>query len=108
MNNLLSEAELIKLSFQGMYLEKARQGLERTGLHASALLVSENEWCTRRHVLLDVFPEESQQPPLHNWDWKREKIFDTGWKLHESWQSLFHQFGNVVLSDDNRLPELDL
>src|SRR6266700_2815508 len=107
-NDLQQEAELIKLSFQQMYLQKGRDQEPHRELHAANLLESESEWCTRRYVLMNLYPGEVQKPELKSWDWKREAYFATGWVYHEKWQSLFRLYGNVVLSDDNRLPELDL
>src|SRR6266487_3582451 len=107
-NNLQQEAELLKLSFQQMYLQKGRDTQPHRELHAANLLESDSEWCTRRYVLMNLYPEEVQKPDLKSWDWKREDIYEHGWEVHRKWQYMFRMFGNVVLSDDNRLPELDL
>src|SRR6266702_8671648 len=108
MNNFQQEAKLLKLSFQQMYLQKGRDAQPHRELHAANLLESESEWCTRRYVLMNLYPDEVQKPELKSWDWKREAIFEDGWVRHRKIQALFKLYGNVVLSDDNRLPELDL
>ncbi len=108
MNNFQQEAKLLKLSFQQMYLQKGRDAQPHRELHAANLLESESEWCTRRYVLMNLYPDEVQKPELKSWDWKREDIYEHGWEVHRKWQYMFRMFGNVVLSDDNRLPELDL
>src|SRR6266702_1613847 len=107
MNDFQQEAELIKLSFQQMYLQKGRDQEPHRELHAANLLESESEWCTRRYVLMNLFPEEVQKPELKSWDWKREAIFEDGWVRHKKLQALFKRYGNVVLSESGEL-ELDL
>jgi hypothetical protein len=97
-DDLTLEAELIKYSFQQMYLQKGKDKEPHRELHAANLLESNSEWCTRRYVLMNLFPDEVQKPELHSWDWKREIIFDNGWSLHERWQNLFSRYGNVVRS----------
>lgn len=95
-SDLSTEAELLRLSFQQMYVEHGRKSEPRTGLHASSLLVPESEWCARKHVLINLFPEQAKTPELHSWDWKLQAIFDEGWKLHERWQNIFRMYSNVV------------
>ena len=106
-NDLQQEAELIKLSFQQMYLQKGRDQEPHRELHAANLLESNSEWCTRRYVLMNLYPEEVQKPELKSWDWKREAIFEDGWVRHKKLQALFKRYGNVVLSESGEL-ELDL
>ncbi len=92
------EAELLQLHFQQMLVAWGSNQPPRNGLHASSLLVSEQEWCTRRYVLSELFPDEAAPPALNSWDWKRSAIFENGWSLHKRWQSLFFQHGRVVYS----------
>src|SRR6266699_3068987 len=106
-NDLQQEAELIKLSFQHMYLQKGRDQEPHRELHAANLLESDKEWCTRRYVLMNLYPGEVQKPELKSWDWKREAIFEDGWVRHKKLQALFKRYGNVVLSESGEL-ELDL
>src|SRR6266568_9416848 len=97
-DDLQQEAELLKLSFQQMYLQKGRDQEPHRELHAANLLESESEWCTRRYVLMNLFPEEVQKPELKSWDWKREAIFEDGWVRHKKLQALFKKYGNVAIN----------
>lgn len=100
-------AALITLDFQDLYLKYGASQAPRTGLHASSLLVSESEWCTRRYVLADLFPGEAVTPELARWQWKQQAVFENGWNLHERWQKLFEKYGNVV-KYNGMYNELDL
>ncbi len=115
MNELDREAELISLSFENMLVQWGSNTPPRNGLHASSLLVKEEEWCVRRFVLAELYPDEAVSPAVNHWDWKREAIFANGWSLHERWQQLFRHFGKVVYKvfpgedgKDDPEPELDL
>jgi len=93
---LRTRAALLALDFQDMFLKWGANQPPRSGLHASSLLVSEQEWCTRRYVLADLFPDSAETPELKQWQWKQQAIFENGWDLHKRWQHLFRQFANVV------------
>jgi hypothetical protein len=90
------EAELIKLSFENMLVQWGSNTLPRTGLHASSVLVKDEEWCVRRHVLADLFPDQAVAPELQPWDWRTQAIFENGWDLHKRWQKIFRFKGRVV------------
>ena len=63
--------------------------LERVGLHASAMLVSEPQFCCRQQVLSLVYhmrPPKSVQIGL-------ARIFEEGNAVHEKWQRLFIRAG---------------
>lgn len=94
--SLRTLAELVKIDFQELYLKWGGCAPPRTGLHASSLLVSDQDWCPRKHVLSDLFPQEALSPELKHWQWKQQAIFENGWSLHKRWQQLFRQFANVV------------
>ncbi len=96
---LRTRAALLALDFQDMYLRWGANQPPRTGLHASSLLVSEQEWCTRRYVLSEMFPSEAVQTELKQWQWKQQAIFENGWDLHRRWQRLFLKFAKVVIGD---------
>ncbi len=106
-NDFQQEAELLKLSFQQMYLQKGREQEPHRELHSANLLESESEWCTRRYVLMNLYPGEVQKPELKSWDWKREAIFEDGWARHRKIQALFKKYANVVQDEKGNL-ELDL
>jgi hypothetical protein len=94
-----NEAELIKLHFENMFVSWGASQPLRTGLHASSVLVPEQEWCVREHVLAELFSDEARKPEIHPWDWRREAIFENGWDVHKRWQKMFKQFAKVVAGD---------
>lgn len=106
--SLRTRAELVKLDFQELYLKWGGAQPPRTGLHASSLLVPTGDWCPRKHVLSELFPDEAVSPELKHWQWKQFAIFENGWDLHRRWQRVFKRFGNVVQvvigEDTNGLP----
>jgi hypothetical protein len=55
----------------------------RTGLHASSVLESDADFCTRQHVLAEQFPAERQQKEQY---WKVLAMFANGWSIHKKWQ----------------------
>ena len=55
----------------------------RTGLHASSVLESDADFCTRQHVLAEVFPHERQQKEQF---WRVLAMFANGWSIHQKWQ----------------------
>ncbi len=90
------QAELMKLDFQRMFVAYGQSTEPRIGLHASSLLVPDDKWCTRKHVLVNLFPEEAVQPELHPWDWKQQEIFLHGWEIHRMLQHIFKHHAQVV------------
>jgi len=107
-SKLQLEAELLTIHFQTVLVQWGSNTPSRTGLHASAVLVSDAEWCVREHVLHELYPEKAIAEALHTWDWKRSAIFENGWRLHQRWQDMFKRFGNVVWNEDSAELELDL
>src|SRR5579859_4797276 len=98
--------ELLKLELQELYLKWAASQPLRSGLHASSLLVAPQDWCVRRFVLSELWPDEAEPETLHHWDWQRQAIFLDGWERHRRWQKLLRDFANVVYYRDQ--PETDL
>lgn len=97
-DRLAVERDLLELDFRNMYVEWGKSSPARHGMHASAVLQSESEWCTREQVLHQLYPEQGEKPEWNSWDWKKSAIFENGWNLHRRWQRLFEKFGNVVYS----------
>ncbi|HET8913945.1 MAG TPA: hypothetical protein VFN23_20900 [Ktedonobacteraceae bacterium] len=98
-DQLVVEAELLAIDFRNMYVQQGKQTPARTGMHASAILQPESEWCAREQVLHHLFPDQAEQGDgWQPWDWKKKAIFETGWDLHRRWQKLFLEQGNVVYS----------
>lgn len=63
--------------------------LERTGLHASAMLVPETQFCVRQQVLSLVYHmRPSKAVPV-----SLMRIFEEGNAVHEKWQRLFIRAG---------------
>jgi len=106
-NDLRTAEFLIQSSLQELYLKWAASQPLRSGLHASSLLVPQNEWCTRRYVLAEIAPGEAARPELHYWDWRMQNMFLDGWDRHRKWQDLFLRFAVVAYSEAGD-PELDL
>jgi len=107
-SKLQLEAELLTIHFQTVLVQWGSNTPSRTGLHASSVLVSDEEWCVREHVLHELYPEKAIAQESHTWDWKRSAIFENGWRLHQRWQDMFKRFGNVVWNEDSAELELDL
>lgn len=106
-NNLRTLAELLTIEFQALYLSWGKQQEPRTGLHASALLVKDEDWCVRQHVLARLYPDKLQQEELHNWDWKRLAVFLDGWERHRKIQKLLRDHSDMVVITDREF-ETDL
>lgn len=68
---------------------------ERTGLHASALIVSDNKFCLRQQVLSLIYKQ--LQGEQINIGLKR--IFEEGNAIHEKWQRLFLRAGYCEVHD---------
>jgi hypothetical protein len=103
--NLDTIAELLRIEFRSLFVEWGNSTPTRTGLHASAVLVDEQDWCLRRHTLSELFPDAVQPIELSSWDWKQQAIFLNGWRLHEKWQALFQQFARVVEVETSHFDE---
>ena len=63
--------------------------LERTGLHASAMLVPETQFCVRQQVLSLVYHMRPPKAVPIN----LMRIFEEGNAVHEKWQRLFIRSG---------------
>ena len=85
-------ADLLTVYLQHLLVRWGREQPLRTGLHASAVLVPEQDWCVRRQVL-----SASLADPLPvGTTWHTNALFLHGWTLHEKWQQLFTRFAHVV------------
>lgn len=74
---------------------------ERSGLHCSAIIVSDNKWCLRQQVLSLLFKQIQKE----NTNVGLLKIFEEGNAIHEKWQRLFIRagFGKAKTMDRTRL-----
>lgn len=96
---MLIEQRLNKLYYTSVEQEN------RFGLHASAIIASDNEFCYREQ-LLSLFYEMNQgeQLPVN-----LLRIFATGNALHEKWYNLFRKAGiDVAIERTLFLPKYDL
>jgi len=92
------EAKLINL-----VLSKNGYNTERVGLHASAIITSDNEFCYREQVL-SLFYKQRQGEQTNI---KLKRIFEEGNAIHEKWQRLFIRGGIAMLQDLDRTRNID-
>nr|DAQ11899.1 MAG TPA: Cas system-associated protein [Caudoviricetes sp.] len=95
---------LVKNKLEHLFLED-RAHENRYGLHASAILASDNEFCFREQVL-SLFYEMNQgeQLPI-----KALKVFAQGNAMHEKWYKLFKRAGiDVAIERSLFLKKYDL
>lgn len=82
-----------------------RQHEDRYGLHASAIITSDEEFCYREQVLSLFFKmNQGEQLPV-----SLLRIFAQGNAMHEKWYSLFRRQGiDVAIERTLFLPQYDL
>lgn len=97
-------AMMVKNRLERLFVE-ARDHENRYGLHASAILASENEFCFREQVLSLFFEmNQGKQLPV-----KLLKVFAQGNAMHEKWYTLFRQAGiDVAIERSLFMPKYDL
>ena len=82
------EAVMIKQKIENLFLQD-REHENRYGLHASAIIAGEKEFCYREQVLSLFFKmNQGEQLPI-----KLLKIFAQGNAMHEKWYKLFRNAG---------------
>lgn len=98
------EALMIKNRLEKLFLED-RTDSDRYGLHASAIIASDEEFCYRAQLLsLFYHQNQGEQLPI-----KSLKIFAQGNAMHEKWYKLFRKSGiDVAIERTLWLPEYDL
>ena len=103
-NNGNIEAVMIKNRLENLFIED-RNDQDRYGLHASAIIASDEEFCYRAQVLSLFFHQnQGQQLPI-----KQLKVFAQGNAMHEKWYKLFRKSGiDVAIERTLWLPEYDL
>lgn len=84
------EAEFVR-----QVMTRGQETAERVGLHASALIVSDNKFCLRQQVLSLLYKQ--LQGEQVNVDLRR--IFAEGDAIHEKWQRLFLRAGYADVCD---------
>jgi len=107
---------LLKQQFDRSFHDWDKNQPARTGLHASSVLESESDFCTRQHVIAEKFPETREAKDQYLPSLQK---FVNGWALHKKWQEdLIGPSGlvkmGVVIREQEGLrittqrPELDL
>lgn len=81
--------------FVNMVMTRGAETQERIGLHASALIVGEKDFCLRAQVLSLIYHQ--LQGEQINVDLMR--IFEQGNAIHEKWQRLFIRAGYSTAND---------
>lgn len=86
-NSLFFEKPLVteELRFLELLLKREGERQERYGLHASAMLVGEKEFCLREQVLSLFFKQNQGE----NIQAGLKRIFAEGDSIHQKWQRLF-------------------
>lgn len=99
------QAMMLKNKLEKLFLEERKVTEERYGLHASAIIASENEFCYRQQILSLFYKQnQGEQLPI-----KLLKIFAQGNAMHEKWYKLFRATGvDVAIERTLFIPEYDL
>lgn len=98
------ESVLIKNRLEKLFLED-RDDKDRYGLHASAVIAPEGEFCYRAQVLSLFFHQDQG----HELPVKSLKIFKQGNAMHEKWYGMFRNSKiDVAIERTLWLPEYDL
>ncbi|WP_291632241.1 hypothetical protein [Clostridium sp.] len=84
--------------FVNMVMTRGLETQERKGLHASAMICPEPQWCTRQQVLSLVYKmSQGEDIPVG-----LMRIFEEGNAIHEKWQRLFIRGGYGVAKTMDR------
>lgn len=78
-----------ELKFLKLVMTRGQETTERRGLHASAMIVSDDKFCYRQQVLSLFYKQlQGEQTPIG-----LKRIFSEGDAIHEKWQRLFIRGG---------------
>lgn len=97
-------AMMVKNRLEKLFIEE-RKYENRYGLHASAILTSDNDFCYREQVLSLFYKmNQGEQLPV-----KLLKVFAQGNAMHEKWYKLFRTVGiDVAIERTLFMPQYDL
>ena len=85
LNNMIMKQKFSKLFV--LMREKENLTEERKGLHASAIIVSDDKFCLRQQVLSLLFDmDQGEELPV-----KALQIFAAGESIHEKWQNMIEK-----------------
>lgn len=93
-----------EVAFVKMVMTRGLESQKRVGLHASALIVSDNKFCYREQVLSLLFERIQNE----NISVGLKRIFEEGNAIHEKWQRLFIRagYGKAKTMDRTRMCNL--
>lgn len=78
-----------EVSFIKQVMTRGLEDTERKGLHASSMIVSDNQYCARQQVLSLIYKQlQGEQLPVN-----LMRIFAEGNAIHEKWQRMFIRAG---------------
>lgn len=83
-HNIEEEVKFVK-----QVMTRGLESQERTGLHASSVIVSDKQWCARREVLSLLYKQIQKE----NTSVDLLRIFEEGNAIHEKWQRLLIRAG---------------
>ena len=85
---------MIKKTFEELFkkVQSKTKDEERKGLHASALIKGDDEFCYREQVLSLIFKRNDEQ----HFDFRTQNIFATGNDIHEKWQRILKDGGIAI------------
>lgn len=87
-----------ELVFLKSVMTRGQETTERKGLHASAIIVSDDKFCYRQQVLSLFYKQaQGEQVPVN-----LKRIFTEGDAIHEKWQRLFIRGGYAEPLDCDR------
>ena len=79
----------LETQFVNQVMTRGLETQERIGLHASAIIESDNKFCVRQQVLSLYYKQlQGEQVPIG-----LKRIFEEGNAIHEKWQRLFIRAG---------------
>lgn len=84
-----------EVKFINQVITRGQETSERKGLHASNMLVPDNEFCLRAQVLSLVYKQEQGENIMIG----LKRIFEEGNAIHEKWQRLFIRAGYGKATD---------
>lgn len=92
-----------EVAFVRQVMTRGQETQERIGLHASAMIVSDNKFCVRQQVLSLLYKQlQGEQIPVG-----LKRIFEEGNAIHEKWQRMFIRagYGKAKHMDKSRFNE---
>lgn len=84
-----------EVAFVKQVMTRGLESTERSGLHASAIIVGDKKWCLRQQVLSLIYKQlQGEQVKV-----ELKRIFEEGNAIHEKWQRLFIRAGYSTSED---------